>query len=436
MAATTSYPSGYVAPALEARSGFDQVRLIYGIELEFMIAYSVAEVTARPDYQKQETELLHQKLAQGGSYEDMNDELANAQKEIIRQQVRKALKDFRIPLADDPQRSKKGPHEYNGWTVTGDGTVTAKKSLLDSPSFQFLDGKRPQDEPDFDAFREQVEFVDMELVSPVWRLADLHANSEEIRKVIRVIASRFQVFVPPKTAAFHVHVGNGDAGFSLLQTQNMALLFSTFERQFSQFHAEHRLNSVHCRLPRSLFRPDDRDLPGMWDAILNLPRDKGKLEVRGRDGHNRVLHGDEARLTWLIGRMGINRFKKDARTAQAYNFGLVLGQDGKRAKTIQFRQHQGTLHPKTINGWVLAVCAMVDVCCHATNPAFLDDLLDQREEDLNFPVADLFRGLYLGDLVDDNDGSVCGRSVHEHSEDFGWKDFDYYQRFNTYDMER
>ena len=425
--------ASFAVPALESRSSFDQVHLTYGVELEFMIAYSSAEITSEAVYRKREDVLAKQTLAQGKSYEDMNRQLAIIQNEIVREKVREVLKNFQIDLADDAQKSKKGPDEYNGWTVTGDSTVTASKSILDRADFQFLDGSRPQDERHFEEFRQQVEFVDMELISPAWNFIDFYVNSEEIRNVIRIIASRFKVFIPPKTAAFHVHVGNGDAGFSLQQTQNMALLFSTFERQFSQFHPKHRLNNVNCQLPRSLFRPADRGLPGMWDAILNLPRDIHELEVRRGRG-NTVLHGDEARLKWLISRLGINRFKKDAETSQAYNVGWLMGFDGERARTVEFRQHRGTLHPRMINGWVLTVGAMVQVCCHASTTAFLDDLLELRAEGINFPVTDLFELLHLDDLVED--GFVAGHPVRPHAEDFGWKDFDYFQKFKTYDVAR
>ena len=420
-------------PRFGSRSCFDQLHLSYGIELEFMIAYSTAELTSQPGFQQRKDHIAKQMLAQGKSYDELNAELASVQKEFIRQKVRDLLADHYIPLADEPSKSRKGPDAYNGWSLTEATTVSAGKSILDRSSFQFLDGTRPQDLPNFEKYRNQVEFVDVELISPARHFSTLRANSHETRNVISIIASHFRVFVPPKTAGFHVHVGNGEMGFSLQQTQNMALLFCTFERQFNQFHPRHRLVNQHCKLPRSLFRPADRDVTGIWDTILSYTRGKEELEMK-RDGVEKVFYGDEAKMAWLAGRLAINRFKKHEMTEQAYNFGLVLGLGGKRAKTIEFRQHWGTLQPGVIDAWVLTVGTMVQLCCQAGTVAFLDELLERREENLNFSVTELFRSLRLDDLVEND--AVAGHTVRQHDEDFGWRDVDYFQKFKFYDEER
>ena len=420
-------------PTLEVRSCFDQVHLSYGIELEFVIAYSPSELTSQPNFQRRKDRIAKQMLAQGKSHDEMNAELMSIQKETIRQQVRDLLNDYHIHLADEPSKSKKGPDAYNGWTLTDDATVTASKSIFDHPNFHFLDGTRPQDLPNFEEYKQQVEFADVELISPAWKFSELQANSSQTHNVISIIASHFQVFVPPKTAAFHVHVGNGEMGFSLQQTQNMALLFCTFERQFNQFHPRNRLVNEHCKLPRSLFKPRDRDVAGIWDTILTWPRDKERLETK-RYEVEKVLYGDEAKLTWLAGRLAINRFRKKEKSKQAYNFGFMLGLDRKRATTIEFRQHRGTLQPAIIDAWVLAVGSMVQLCCQAGTVAFLDELLELREADLNFPVTELFRTLRLDDLVEDD--TIAGHSLRQHDENFGWRDVDYFQKFNFYDEER
>ena len=398
-----------------------------------MIAYSVAEVTSQAEFQHRKDHIMKAMLKQGKSYDELNDELVSTQKRFVRKQVRELLRDYNIELANEPIMSKKSPDAYNGWTLVEDTTVSADKSILDRPSFHFLDGTRPQDLPDFEEYKKRIEFADMELISPARNFSDLRANFDEMREVISIIASHFQVFVPPKTAAFHVHIGNSEMGFSLQQTQNMALLFHTFERQFNQFHPRHRLLNEHCKLPRSLYRPADRNVPGIWDTVLSFPRDKEELETR-RDGTIKVLHGDEAKLTWLAGRLAINRFKKKEKLEQAYNFSLVMGGDGKRAKTVEFRQHRGTLQPGVIDAWVLAMGSLVQICCQAGTVAFMDELLERREEDLNFPVTELFRSLHLEDLVEDD--TVAGHTVRQHDEDFGWRDVDYFQKYVLYDEEK
>ena len=263
-----------------------------------------------------------------------------------------------------------GDGEYKTWTVVGDSSVEPDDDLKQTPCW--CRGSRVQ-LPERQL--QDLQYWDVEVVSPILRL---NAKSfSDIQNVITTITSRFTVFTP-ESAGLHVHVGNKTSGFSLQAVKNLAMLVCCFERQFNQLHPGNRLNNYHCRTPSYEF---------------NRHRHHPQETVKRIE--------DFTTLSQLI----LNFQGGDCGAYNLYNL------DYGEKRTIEFRQHAGTLEFPKIYRWVVLCCALIKLV-HVVEPEDLREFILTHSRKSNFSILDLLRALRLEDVAE-----MFENSTYEHKLD-------------------
>lgn len=241
------------------------------------------------------------------------------------------------------------PHVDNSdnWTVSSDSTVGLERDEVP----RHLDGS---------------EWYPVELKSPAYRYR-MEALTE-VQRALDLVKEKFEIFVN-ETCGFHVHVGNRNRGFTVETLKNLALLVTVFERQINQLHPRHRNSNSWCDTPRLQFQ--SLNLWEVVEAIEAMP-----------DIENLVL---------LMCR---NRQFGGASKYQAYNFtNLTRG----NLRTIEFRQHQGTMDNLAICAWISLTCRLVFVS-HYAGPVGFIELVKEHADKSNFTIIDLLHNLDFEDL--------------------------------------
>ncbi|KAI4131340.1 MAG: hypothetical protein LQ347_003031 [Umbilicaria vellea] len=241
------------------------------------------------------------------------------------------------------------PHVDNidNWTVSTDSTVELEQKELP----RHLQGSQ---------------WYVVELKSPAYRYR-MEALTE-VQRAVDLVKKRFNIFVN-RTCGFHVHVGNRDRGFTLETVKNLALLVTVFERQINQLHPRHRNSNTWC------------ETPGMQFPSLNLWEVVEAIEAMS----------DIEDLTALMCR---NRVFGGGSKFRAYNFtNLSYGE----TKTIEFRQHQGTMDTLAIRAWIGLTCRLVGLSRDAGPVGFIE-LVKECADKSNFTVIDLLYSLGFEDL--------------------------------------
>ncbi|MCJ1364348.1 hypothetical protein MMC16_003458 [Acarospora aff. strigata] len=231
--------------------------------------------------------------------------------------------------------------DFTKWTVSNDTTI--QPPLNDNP---------------------QIAYQGIELKSPA-----LPYSSEAVEHVSLVISLINRIFEPSVNAStgFHVHVGSGNAGFSLQALKSFASLATIFQRQIHSIHAIERLTNPFCAPPGEIFQ--------------RMP----PLEI--------------AKIIHAIPSMGdfMNIFLPNGNRFQAYNFENL--KEG--LKTIEFRQHKGTMDRDEVTNYIHLVCGLVCASHHAGPAGFTNliiQLADLRESE-QYSFLDLMNDLELDRLI-------------------------------------
>ncbi|KAA6414909.1 MAG: hypothetical protein FRX48_01659 [Lasallia pustulata] len=218
----------------------------------------------------------------------------------IHEQLRQHLSDEDVKV-----NSIYGTHGYSAWTVTGDVSI-----------LPYGDGED---------INRSLTHTAVELISPVLPVGPL--GFQEIHKVVALVQVKFDVKVNQSTG-LHVHVGNGSDNIDDQCIQNLAQLVTVFQYQIDSIHPDSRINAYWAMPPSS-------------SAALRVSE--------GPFATAEVLQRDERETIGLINPGG--------ERAVAYNFtNLVDPWSGKR--TIEFRQHQGSLNAEQIVAWAEFVTAL------------------------------------------------------------------------------
>ena len=229
---------------------------------------------------------------------------------------------------------------YQKWTVDTDGSISWHDSPP-SPGFEYygIEVKSP-------AFH-----------SSTWALTQIY-------RVVMLLRSNFEVFVND-SCALHVHVGNCHDGFPLQTLKNFCMLITVFERQFNMLHPMRRLTSPYALRVAGQFR---RMAPFEKALRIDGLRDLQQLT----DCYHLKRNGDTEGY-------------------MAYNF---LNLTVRPMKTVEFRQHKGTLDPVAIARWAeLAVC-LIDLA-HNAGPTGFQRLIWDRAYYADYTIIDLLHDLKL-----------------------------------------
>jgi len=212
--------------------------------------------------------------------------------------------------------------------------------------------------------------IAVELISRV--LKPNRACSDEVFKVLSCIQSQFTM-TTNKTTGLHIHVGNGDEGFPLATLKNLTMLVVAFERLINSLHPAERLTSHWC----------------------NPPSRCAAFENEG-DTSLRMLEIEQCRTEIDL----IDLMNPKSGRECAYNFTNLESGVGKGNKlTIEFRQHAGSVDPRTIINWAKFVVALVEYS-HKVSESQHVIFCVEKSQDPSYTIFDLMTTIGMGDLVE------------------------------------
>ncbi len=205
-------------------------------------------------------------------------------------------------------------------------------------------------------------YVCAELTSPI--LPFCLDSLQEVTEVVELLTSKYELSTNA-SCGFHVHVGNHDQGFPLQTLKNFYTLAAAFEYQIHSIHPPARLYNRFCACISAI-------LPNMQTSAKAFII----AEVRSVEDFVTLLTNPQSRYT-------------------AYNFmGLYTGP----FRTIEFRQHAGTLNVAAITSWVQFVCGMIAYAHSASTDTILS-LVDQVIENPDMEFAEFLEKLDMRHLA-------------------------------------
>lgn len=217
----------------------------------------------------------------------------------------------------------------------------------------------------------------IELKTPV--LHGSRPSLEKVTAVVELLVSNFDLYVNG-SCGLHVHVGNEDRGFTLPTLKNFCSLITVFGHQLDSLHPRERIQNPYAKSTRRVFSPE-APLKEMLSII-------GKLEtVEDLISKFHTTDGDEC----IHGQVFNNKY-------MAFNF-FNLRESGEPLRTIEFRQHRGTLDPKLIIHWIMVACNLVHQSYTDDGTAAFGHLFEEHIDDTNYTVVDLFNDLKLSGLA-------------------------------------
>ena len=235
------------------------------------------------------------------------------------------------------------------WTVTNDTSIITN------------------DHPGEKGFLE----CDVEIKSPAMRLRPKALR--RVNDVLCLLTSQFNMYVNA-SCGLHVHIGNQRAGFPLQTLKNLSMLTAMFEHQLDSFHPSDRLGSLHAKGPSKAFKGQNP-----WDTVQVIQNCVTKKQLL-------LLYANEE---------GLDR-------NFAYNISSMAA--GLR-KTIEFRQHEGTLDAMKIINWVQVAGGLVNAM-HEINGFELGRLISDNAFDPRYTAIDLLRRLKMENLVSYYEGRL------------------------------
>lgn len=229
------------------------------------------------------------------------------------------------------------------WTVAHDTSIEIK------------DGPRATD-----GFLE----CDIEIKSPAMRFCPKALR--RVRDLVRVLTKGFDTSVN-SSCGLHVHIGNQHKGFPLQTLKNFSMLTAMFENQLNNLHPAHRIGNFHTKGPSAVFKGQNP-----WDTLRAIQKCETKNELV-------LLYADS-----------------DGRPDRCFAYNLCPMVSGPH-KTIEFRQHEGTLEGADIMNWIQVAGGLVNAM-HKISFVDLARLIATEAFDPLYTIAELLLRLKLGAL--------------------------------------
>lgn len=248
--------------------------------------------------------------------------------------------------------------DLNGWLVEYDESVDTAHDLDNFPEFW-----KPYEHP-----REKYPYRDlgMEISSPVPPMeaqfdeqGHIHDSNSfaTVERVAELLKEKYNVFVNP-TAGFHVHVGDHHRGFPIPVVQKLMAFIWAFEPSILTAHPANRHGpsnggSIHCLPLRYGVRPISHE-------AINLSPSRGShfmdiiYTILKSDGFEDIQHIKE-----LLSPHESHMDRSDMYQS-AYKLGHLENEGPK--KTIEFRQHTGTLDGERATRWAMFCVLLVKFC--------------------------------------------------------------------------
>lgn len=179
----------------------------------------------------------------------------------------------------------------------------------------------------------------IEICSPpfYYSLQALH----EVGLVCQVLKDTYRISVN-QSCGTHVHVGNANKGFQFETIRRLMATVFTFEEQFESIHPKHRRENVKMcpslrrssELRRNNMEGNNLDLDAALNDLIIMDADFAQLEDLLAPGSSSQQGG--SRGAYFVGDVA-GQFE--------------LGGPGNK-RTIEFRQHKGTLDFEELELWI------------------------------------------------------------------------------------
>jgi hypothetical protein len=219
-------------------------------------------------------------------------------------------------------------------------------------------------------------FQKIEMQSPAYLMSE--GSLREVQRVCHLLTRTYRTYTGESTG-LHVHCGNSTRGLSLETVQNIMAIFFVFEPQFDLLHPEHRRNNRWCVPLRGSSRlalrmmENNIDLGNGTDEIYKTTSINQLIKLMGahdNSGHKMRVNIHNLLEPYVDG---------DGTLHQRHN-------EAKR--TIEFRQHEGTLDAEAIYFWTKTCVNFVEFAQEVSTPklrAWLRWTIDQKAEE--YPAA-------------------------------------------------
>jgi len=252
------------------------------------------------------------------------------QNDIVQKHIAKTLISAGFPaITDEDIRRRHNeallggpePEHYRSWNITTDSSIRV-------PGEDRTPGIS------------EYEWCKVEVISPV--LMFTPQAIWQVQKVCKLISRKYRTLTN-EWCGLHVHVGQGSKGLPDYGIKNLAAMIWAFEDRLDLLHPLHRSNDAACN---SLYN----SVP--LASELDFETDRPLLLAEQIDRIFECNTGDQ-----VIGLVN----DECPSYGSAYNFWNLLSQhSGSSKRTIEFRQHEGTLDPRRVENWIKVCVGLVE----------------------------------------------------------------------------
>lgn len=203
----------------------------------------------------------------------------------------------------------------------------------------------------------------LEVASPIFHLGSSEIN--DIEKVCNIITSTYKVFVN-ETCGLYVHVGKGrDDMPSDQEIKNLYAILWTFENRLTRLHPSHRQGNEACK-------------------SMHAATPLAKRNLSSNDALQRILNCQSgAEVIFLVSKSVVNG-------EMAYDGCNLMQSSGHAIKrTIEFRQHAGTLDPEVIVNWATVCATLLKIAGEISEAGLYSFLRDNLRDERTFTAVDL-----------------------------------------------
>ncbi|GIZ39369.1 hypothetical protein CKM354_000275500 [Cercospora kikuchii] len=239
---------------------------------------------------------------------------------------------------------------------------------------------------------------------------DWAAEIQRVTEVLSMMRSDYHcAILTNRTSGFHVHIGNGPDFIPFKTGKRIAQLFTAYESRFDQMHAATRVLAPGLDIEPFRCEP----LVPFWFAPPSFYHWNHNADFHILPIDNRIHHSDNENVfNW------IQRIEKATDYQGLADLSIVNSVCGDKLghhaalnfdncyedgfygdtfvkKTIEFRQHIGTVDFQSIVSWILFLSYAVQFCHTADDADFV--YLLTKTTDVTFTLADVLAAIGCDD---------------------------------------
>ncbi|EKD15812.1 hypothetical protein MBM_05823 [Drepanopeziza brunnea f. sp. 'multigermtubi' MB_m1] len=328
----------------------------FGVEIKFLMAYVLEDAplpnhaeTRQPRLYQPETDIEEYPEQTKTAPETREAHENGARFVRAKQRIREVLQEANLPVGTIDTASD-APGDYTKWEVVDDSSIEVPHDRIGYSYFQ------------------------MEVRSPTYVYAV--QALDDVRLVCRLLQDNFVLRIVP-SCALHVHTGQGDQGFSFETIRRLVSFLWAFEPQLNSLHPPERQDTCFARS----LRESSRYSLEYQDRYDRIPTGlDGAVDIQSCQDFNMLCQMVEPSNT-------------SSRYAQVSLAGVLAASKdtAHKMKTVEWRQHQGTLDADAICHWITTVVEIMEMMRDVDYSWFAGDLL---------MVALQERWMKLGDGLD------------------------------------